>query len=56
MSALLRPESRRALQDNLEFLLAYAERVVVEGGDGLTLVEDVENALIQEVWSASESL
>ena len=55
MTALTTPDAKKAMRENLTFLREYARRVVVEGNDSLTPLEDVKDALIQEVWSAGKS-
>ncbi|MDA0733229.1 MAG: hypothetical protein O2909_05315 [Chloroflexi bacterium] len=49
MTTLTPPDPRKAMRQNLTFLREYAKRVIVEGDDSLTPLEDVKDALMQEV-------
>ncbi len=50
MTTLTPPDPRKAMRQNLTFLREYAKRVIVEGDDSLTPLEDVKDALVEEVW------
>lgn len=55
MVTLTPPEPKKAMRQNLTFLREYAKRVIVDGDDSLTPLEDVKDALIQEVWKNGET-
>ena len=48
MTTLTPPDPRKVMRQNLPFLRAYAKRVVVEGDNSLTPLDDVKDALVQE--------
>lgn len=54
MTALTTPDPRQSLRQNLNFLREYAKRVIVDGDDSLTPLEDVKDALVQEVWKTGK--
>ena len=49
------PDPKHAMQQNLLFLREYAKKVILEGDESLTALEDVKEALIKEVWRVGES-
>ncbi len=55
MTTLTPPDPKKALRQNLTFLREYAKRVIVAGDDSLTPLEDIKDALIQEVWKSGET-
>ncbi|HEU0022604.1 MAG TPA: hypothetical protein VFR55_13165 [Dehalococcoidia bacterium] len=55
MTTFTPPDPRKSLRQNLTFLREYAKRVIVEGDDSLTPLEDVKDALVQEVWKTGKS-
>ncbi len=55
MTTLTPPDPKKAMQQNLTFLREYAKRVIVEGDSSLTPLEDVKDALIQEVWKTGDT-
>jgi len=55
MTTLTPPDPRKAMRQNLPFLRAYAKRVVLEGDDSLTPLDDVKDALVQEVRKNGKS-
>jgi hypothetical protein len=55
MTALTTPDPSQSLRQNLNFLREYAKRVIVDGDDSLTPLEDVKDALVQEVWKTGKS-
>ena len=48
------PDPKKAMQQNLTFIREYAKRVIVEGDSSLTPLEDVKDALVQEVWKTGD--
>ena len=50
MTTLTPPDPKKSMRHNLIFLREYAKRVIVDEDDSLTPLEDVKDALIQEVW------
>jgi hypothetical protein len=55
MTTLTPPDPRKSMRQNLTFLREYAKRAIVEGDDSLTPLEDVKDALVQEVWKTGKS-
>ena len=55
MSTLTPPDPKKAMRQNLTFLREYAKRVIVDGDDSLTPLEDVKDALVQEIWKSGEN-
>jgi hypothetical protein len=55
MTTLTPPDPRKAMRQNLTFLREYAKRVIVEGADSLTPLDDVKDALVQEVRRSGKS-
>lgn len=55
MATYTPPDPKHSMRQNLMFLREYAKRVILEGDDSLTALEDVKEALIEEVWRAGES-
>jgi hypothetical protein len=43
------------MRQNLIFLREYAKRVIVDGDESVTALEDVKEALIEEVWRVGKS-
>jgi hypothetical protein len=43
------------MHQNLAFLREYARRVIVGEDDSLNALEDIKEALIQEVWKTGQS-
>jgi hypothetical protein len=48
-------DPKEIIQQNLTFLRAYARRVIVEGDDRLTPIEDVKQALAEEYMKLGRS-
>lgn len=55
MSTVTPPDPKKAMRQNLTFLREYAKRVIVNGDESLTSLEDVKDALVQEIWKSGES-
>ena len=55
MTPLTPPAPQQYMLQNLTFLREYAKRVIVEGDSSLTPLEDVKDALIQEVWRTGDT-
>ncbi len=55
MTTLIPPDPKKAMRQNLTFLREYAKRVIVQGDDSLTPLEDVKDALIKEVWKTGDA-
>ena len=55
MAAHKPPDPRHEMHQNLLFLREYAKKVLVEGDQSLTALEDVKEAIVEEVWKAGES-
>jgi hypothetical protein len=55
MTTYTPPDPKHAMRQNLRFLREYAKRVILEKDESLTALEDVKEALIEEVWRAGES-
>ena len=55
MTTLTPPDPKKSLLQNLTFLREYAKRVIVEGDSSLTPLEDVKDALVQEVWRTGDT-
>jgi hypothetical protein len=55
MATYTPPDPKHSMRQNLMFLREYAKRVILEGDDSLTALEDVKEALIEEVWRAGKS-
>ena len=55
MTTLTPPDPKKAMQQNLTFIREYAKRVIVEGDSSLTPLEDVKDALVQEVWKTGDT-
>ena len=55
MTTLTPPDPRKTMRQNLTFLREYAKRVIVEGDDSLTPLDDVKDALVQEVRKSGKS-
>lgn len=55
MTTLTSADPKKAMHQNLVFLREYARRVIVEGDDSLSLLEDVKTALIDDMWEASKA-
>jgi hypothetical protein len=55
MTTYTPPDPKHSMRQNLTFLREYARRVILEGDESLTALEDVKEALIEEVWRAGES-
>ena len=55
MTTLTPPDPKQALLQNLTFIREYAKRVIVEGDSSLTPLEDVKDALVQEVWRTGDT-
>ena len=49
MTTIAQPDPKQAMRQNLAFLREYARRVILEGDDSLTPLEDVKEALVHEV-------
>lgn len=49
------PDPKRVMDLNLQFLRQYAKRVMVEGEDTPTALDDVTAELLEEVWNAAET-
>lgn len=49
------PDPKHNMRQNVSFLREYAKRVIVEGDRSLTALEDVREALVEEVWKTAES-
>ena len=55
MTSLTTTDPRQSLRQNLNFLREFAKRVVVLEDDSLAPLEDVKDALLQEVWKTGKS-
>ncbi len=55
MTTLAPMDPKEVMRQNLTFLRAYARRVVVEGDDALTPIEDVKDVLAQEFITLGRS-
>ncbi len=55
MTTLTPPDPKKSMRQNLTFLREYAKRVIVEGDDSLTPLEDVKDALVGEIWKAGKT-
>lgn len=55
MATYTPPDPKHSMRQNLKFLREYAKKVLLEGDDSLTALEDVKEALIAEVWRAGQS-
>jgi hypothetical protein len=55
MTTLAPMDPKEVMRQNLTFLRAYARRVIVEGDDALTPIEDVKDVLAQELIKLGRS-
>jgi hypothetical protein len=55
MTTVSPPDPKKVMQQNLAFLREYARRAVVGEDDCLSALEDIKEALIQEVWKTGQS-
>jgi hypothetical protein len=55
MTTVSPPDPKKVMQQNLAFLREYARRAVVGEDDSLSALEDIKEALIQEVWKTGQS-
>ena len=55
MTTLSPPDPKKAMLQNLTFLREYAKRVIVQGDGSLTPLEDVKDALIQEILKTGDT-
>ena len=55
MTTYTPPDPKHSMRQNLTFLREYARRIILEKDESLTALEDVKEALIEEVWKAGES-
>lgn len=55
MTTLTPPDPKKVMQQNLAFLREYARRAIVGEDDSLNALEDIKEALIQEVWNTGQS-
>ncbi|HLF05148.1 MAG TPA: hypothetical protein VI855_08025 [Dehalococcoidia bacterium] len=55
MTMLAPMDPKEVIRQNLTFLRAYARRVIVEGDDALTPIEDVKDVLAQEFVTLGRS-
>lgn len=55
MTTIVQPDPKQAMRQNMAFLREYARRVILEGDDTLTPLEDVKEALISEIWDLGKA-
>jgi hypothetical protein len=55
MTTLNPPDPKKVMQQNLAFLREYARRVIVGEDDSLSPLEDIKEALVQEVWQTGQA-
>ena len=55
MTTLTPPDPKKVMHKNLAFLREYARRVIVGEDDSLNALEDIKEALIEEVWQTGQS-
>ena len=47
---------KHEMRQNLQFLREFARRAMVEGDTSLSALEDVKEAIVDEVWKAGAAL
>jgi hypothetical protein len=56
MATYISPDHSHEMRQNLLFLREYAKRAIVEEDSSLTVLEDVKEAVVEEMWKTRQSL